>query len=196
MSNHQSKAKARRQLDPRFTNRWFVGSGMDIGSGKDPLLIEDWPKIAELKLYDTIHGDSDAQFLADVKDEAFDFAHSSFLLSYLQNPKGAITNWLRVLRTGGFLVCLVAEELLYEQGKSPSQFDPGHKSSYTLRSTQLLEGSKNLLHLLWQLRADVELISLLTSDWDVAKLGEDQSLGAAECAVEFVVRKPDLKKPW
>lgn len=196
MTGHQSKALVRRKLDPRFVDRWFVGSGIDVGSGKDPLVIEDWPNVTELRLYDKIYGDQDAQFLSDVEDESYDFAHSSFLLGYLQNPKGALVNWLRVLKTGGFLACLCAEELLFEQGKWPSQFEPGHRSSFTLRSTQLLETSKNLVHLLWQLRCDVELVSLLTTGWEVGKLGQDQSGGRAECAVEFVVRKPNLKKPW
>ena len=36
-----SKSVMRRMREPNFTNRYFVGSGLDVGGGPDPLRSEE-----------------------------------------------------------------------------------------------------------------------------------------------------------
>ena len=193
-----SKANKRRRLDWRFVNRFFVGRGIDVGCGDDVLRKEDWPKITEVVPYDIVLGNVDAQFLPEIKDAEFDFLHSSHNLEHLKNPRVALTNWLRVIKPGGFIVCTVPDELLYEQGKWPSRWNEDHRASFTLRSMPIIPSSINLAHLLWKMQVDVEHIELLTEGWDPAKLGQDQTMlgNVAECSIEFVVRKPHATRPW
>lgn len=191
--NEQSKATKRRKLDPRFTNRWFVGKGIDIGCGPDPLSTDTWPKITEVVSYDIeINPSADAQYMADVEREHFDFVHSSHCLEHIKNTRAALVNWLELLKPGGFIVCTVPEEFLYEYGRWPSRWNSDHKTSFTMRSMPIMPHSQHVSHLLWKLGVDIEHLTLLTDHWDPAKAGLDQTLGDAECAIEFVVRKPDL----
>lgn len=194
--DEQSKAKIRRQKDWRFENRWFVGRGIDVGCGPDPLSKDDWPKVEEVVPYDKMYGNTDGQFLPEIKDEEFDFVHSSHCLEHLSNTRSSLVNWLRVLKPGGFIVCTIPEELYYEFGRWPSQFNDDHKVSFTLRSMPVIVSSTNVLHVLWKLPADLEHLTLLTEGWDSALAGKDQTLTGAECAIEFVVRKPHPGRPW
>jgi predicted SAM-dependent methyltransferase len=187
--------------DPRYKERWVVGRCIDVGCGHDPLKKEDWPRLTEVAPYDQILGHRDATFLPEHADETFDTVHSSHCLEHLQNPRAALVNWLRVLKPGGFIVCTVPEELLYECGKWPSRFNPDHKNSFTLRGSSVMPQSINVLFLLWKVGVvlDVEHISLMTTGWDPAKFGTDQTAypdSAVECAIEFIIRKPDPGKGW
>lgn len=194
--DENSKANARRQTDKRFRERWFRGRGIDIGCGPDPLSKDLWPNIEEVVPYDQELGHKDAQFLPEIPDEQFDFVHSSHCLEHLHNTRISLTNWLRVLKPGGFIICTIPEEFLYECGKWPSRYNPDHKVSFTLRSMPVMVHSQNLAAILWKLPVDIEHLTLLTEHWDPAKLGEDQTLGPAECAIEFVIRKPHPTRIW
>jgi predicted SAM-dependent methyltransferase len=194
--NEQSKAAIRRKLDPRYENRWFVGRGLDVGCGPDPLRVEDWSKVTEVVPYDVMYGNKDGRFLTEIKGEEFDFIHSSHCLEHLLNPRSTLVNWTRVLKPGGFIICTVPEEFLYELGHWPSHFNPDHKCSFSMRAMPIISTSVNVLHLLWKAMIDVELVSLLTDGWDPADIGQDQTMGRAECAIEFVARKPDQTRPW
>lgn len=191
-----SKAIPRRKQDWRFANRWLVGRGLDVGCGPDPLKKEDWPKVSEIVPYDVALGNVNAQFLPEIKDSEFDFLHSSHCLEHLSNPRAALVNWLRVVKPGGFVVCTVPDELLYECGRWPSLFNADHKVSFTLRSMPIIPGSINLTHLLWRLNVDAEHVELLTEGWDPAKMGQDQTMMGAECSIEFVARRPNPACLW
>ena len=194
--DEQSKAAIRRKTDWRFTNRWFVGRGLDVGCGNDPLKKEDWSRVTEVVPYDKEYGNVDGRFLPEIKDEEFDFVHSSHSLEHLADARSSLTNWLRVIKPGGYVICTVPDELLYECGRWPSRFNDDHKASFTLRSMPIIPGSVNLLHLLWKLPVDVEHVALLTEGWNRAKMGQDQTMLGAECSIEFVARKPHPSRPW
>lgn len=194
--DEQSKSLARRRLDPRYENRWLVGRGIDVGCGEDPLKMSDWKNVSEVVPYDVIYGNKDGMFLPEIEDEEFDFVHSAHCLEHLLNPRAALVNWVRVLKPGGFIVCTIPDELLYEQGVWPSRFNSDHKKSFTLREMPFIPESINVVHLLWKVQVDVELITLLTDGWKKEDFGKDQTLGSAECAIEFVARKPDMSHPW
>ena len=68
-----SKSIMRRLSQPNFVNRYFVGDGIDIGGGLDPLAVyqELLPRVSSVRVWDLSSGD--AQFMADVEDETFDF---------------------------------------------------------------------------------------------------------------------------
>jgi hypothetical protein len=121
------KAVFRRLFEPSFAARYFVGRGLDVGSGDDPLssYAQFFPRISEVASWDVEQGD--AQFLQGVPDEHYDFVHSSHCLEHMADPAMALASWFRVVRPGGHLVVVVPDEDLYEQAQWPSTFNGDHK---------------------------------------------------------------------
>jgi ubiquinone/menaquinone biosynthesis C-methylase UbiE len=127
-----SKSIKRRFGDGSFHSRFFVGVGIDIGGGNDPLAAYKtfFPAIKEVMQWEQEpHGDG--QYLNTVPDGRFDFLHSSHSLEHMQDPSIALANWIRVVRPGGHLIITVPDEDLYEQGRWPSRFNGDHKWSFT-----------------------------------------------------------------
>lgn len=106
----------RRLSDSRFATRYFRGNGLDIGGGGDSIALfkELFPLITSVFLFDTQHGDG--QYLENIPDSQFDFIYSSHCLEHLHDPKVSLKNWIRVLKPGGYIVCQIPDEDLYEQG--------------------------------------------------------------------------------
>jgi SAM-dependent methyltransferase len=185
----------RRVQDSRFATRYFRGYGLDVGGGVDSLALyrEFFPLTKGIFVYDRPHGD--AQLLANVPDDSFDFLYSSHCLEHLRDPAEALANWLRVVRAGGHLVINVPDEDLYEQGNWPSHFNSDHKLTFTIaKPASWSPVSINVLDLLSPLRAQAELVSLQLMDHGYRHTslprGIDQTrTPMAECAIEFVLRK-------
>jgi len=188
-----SKALMRRLHDSRFATRYFVGDGIDIGAGPDPLgqYGQQFPQM--LSCYDWDIKDGDAQYLATLTDGSLDYVHSSHCLEHMVDPYVAFGNWLRVLRPGGHLVALVPDEDLYEQGVFPSTFNSDHKWTFTIqKSSSWSRRTVNVFDLLARFAGDVRVlkVELLDATWREAEERVDQTLTpVAECAIEIVVRK-------
>lgn len=191
--NEASKAISRRLHDVRFATRYFIGSGIDIGAGNDPVSLygEFFPGMRELRAWDL--PDGDAQMLADVADESFDFVHSSHCLEHMRDPHEALYNWFRVLKPGGHLVCMVPDEDLYEQGRFPSTFNSDHKWTFTLWKPRSWSArTVNLFELLQTLGASAQplKVELLDATFRYQWPRYDQTqTPVGEAAVEFIVRK-------
>lgn len=188
-----SKSIPRRLQDPNFSRRYFVGHGIDIGGYPDPLALyrELFPLVSEIRTFDL--EDGDAQYLGDIRDESYDFVHSSHCLEHLVDPAHGLSNWMRVLKPGGHLIFTVPDEDLYEQGEFPSTFNADHKWTFTVFKSASWSGkSMNLLELLRDLgpEASVERIERLTQTYRFELPRYDQTLTPiSESAIECVVRK-------
>jgi len=188
-----SKSISRRLADSNFSNRYFVGSGVDIGGKPDPLVLyrEFFPRMESVKTWDW--DDGDAQFLAGVADETYDFVHSSHCLEHLVEPREGLVNWLRVLKSGGYLVITVPDEDLYEQGVFPSSFNRDHKWTFTIcKNRSWSDCSLNIIDLVRSLGDQAELVRVeqlsATYRFDLPRF--DQTLTpVGECGIEFVIRK-------
>jgi SAM-dependent methyltransferase len=188
-----SKSIPRRLADVNFTSRYFVGDGLDIGGKPDPLGIyqELFCRMRSVRTWDL--EDGDAQQLAGVADDSFDFVHSSHCLEHLHDPREGLENWLRVVRAGGHLVITVPDEDLYEQGTFPSTFNRDHKWTFTLfKKHSWSTRSLNVLELVQGLGANAEAVKLellsATYRYDLPRY--DQTLTpVAECGIEIVIRK-------
>jgi SAM-dependent methyltransferase len=188
-----SKALIRRLQDARFANTYFVGNGIDIGCGPDPLskYSQQFPLMTSLKPWDL--EDGDAQLMASAEDESYDFVHSSHCLEHMYDPYEAFDNWLRICKPGGHIITTIPDEDLYEQGVWPSNHNPDHKVSWTIaKENSWSPASINLLEFLYQYKDKVEIlkVELINSAfiYDVQRF--DQTYHSiAECAIEFIVRK-------
>lgn len=188
-----SKSIMRRLSDPNFSNRYFVGRGLDIGGKPDPLSLYQqlFSRMDEVRTWDM--EDGDAQFLSGIKDCQFDFVHSSHCLEHLNDPFEGIRNWLRAIRPGGHLIVTVPDEDLYEQGVFPSTFNHDHKWTLTIwKAHSWSERSVNVVDLVKSLGEVAELIKMeqLSSTYRFNLPRYDQTLTpVGECGIEFIVRK-------
>lgn len=193
-----SKSIARRLSDPNFSNRYFVGAGLDIGGKPDPLALyaELFSRIEHVQTWD--REDGDAQFLSDVRDEQYDFVHSSHCLEHLLDPRQGLKNWFRVVKPGGYLVILVPDEDLYEQGVFPSAYNQDHKWTFSIyKEKSWSQRSVNLLPLLMELgsQAEVVKVELLSASYRYKLPKYDQTRSpVGECGIEVVIRKRVLSE--
>lgn len=113
-----AKAHARRVREG-FFERYCVGQGIDIGYGGDLLS-------ANCLGWDLEHGD--AQSLAGLSDNRFDFAYSSHTLEHVVDAAEALRNWYRIVKPGAYLILFVPDRDLYEKKLTlPSRWNPDHK---------------------------------------------------------------------
>ncbi|HEX5684726.1 MAG TPA: class I SAM-dependent methyltransferase [Ideonella sp.] len=188
-----SKALMRRMHDSRFATRYFVGHGIDIGCGPDPVsqYAQQFPLMRGCRGWDL--ADGDAQLLASVADGSFDFVHSSHCLEHMVDPPTALGHWLRVLKPGGHLIVTVPDEDMYEQGVFPSTFNSDHKWTFTMHKARSWSPkSLNLMHLLADFadRAQTLKVEQLDASFRFIDRRFDQTATpVGECAIEFVMRK-------
>jgi hypothetical protein len=65
-------------------------------------------------------------------DETVDTVYSSHMLEHVADFRVTICDWYRVVRSGGFIVCVVPHQFLYEKRHSlPSSWNADHKRFYT-----------------------------------------------------------------
>lgn len=192
--NETSKSIMRRMHDPASV-RYFVGKGIDVGAGSDPLAkyMAQFPRVTQIKSWDK--ADGDAATLPGVEPESFDFLYSSHCLEHLPNPEAVLAWWLRAVKPGGHLIIMVPDEDLYERGDWPSKRNPEHKNSYTVykpHGASWCRDSVNVLDLVRSVGATAECLSVrrLWESYSPDSGDWDQTMGpVAECAIEFVLRK-------
>ncbi|MFY9317698.1 MAG: methyltransferase domain-containing protein, partial [Burkholderiales bacterium] len=185
----------RRLADSRFANRYFVGAGLDVGGGQDSLALyrELFPNIRNVFVYDVGHGD--AQLLANVPNDCFDFLYSSHCLEHVRDPREALANWIRVVKPSGHLVINIPDEDLYEQGVWPSRFNTDHKVTFTLLKRRSWSPvSINVIELVAEFSDRVAPLSVQLIDHGYRYGLQGQSVDQtrtplAEAAIEIVLRK-------
>jgi SAM-dependent methyltransferase len=171
---------------------YFRGHGIDVGGGHDTIA-----QYAELLGFETCKNwdrpDGDAQLLGSVADDQFDFLFSSHCLEHMVDPAVALQNWVRVVKSGGYIVIAIPDEELYEHLHWPSRYNADHKWSFTMYQPKpRLPKSINVLSLVASIADRVEIIKLERVEEGYRfDLGDvDQTATAtAECAIEIVLRR-------
>lgn len=193
-----SKSTFRRLFDARFVHTYFVGQGIDIGSGSDPLsqYKEKFPLVTDIKSWDV--NDGDAVYMAGIPDEAFEFVHSSHCLEHLKDPYKAFQNWLRICKPGGHIIVTIPDEDLYEQGHHPSLFTTEHITTWTIAKMKSWSpNSVSLIEFLYKFLSQIEIlkIELVNNIYSYNSTLQDQTLHSlSESAIEFIVRKKTQKE--
>lgn len=118
--NEANKTKKIRSHD--FYRKYLFGKVIDIGAGGD--LVVEGAESFDVE-------DGDANLISNFREvESYDAVHSSHCLEHMHDPRAAIQQWFKLCRIGGYLVIVVPDEDLYEQGFWPSRFNPDHKSTF------------------------------------------------------------------
>jgi SAM-dependent methyltransferase len=103
------------------------GKGLEIGALHRPLpthggmqmdyadrlsledLREHYPELRELNVVRP-NIISDAESLTGVEDDVYDFLVSAHLIEHMRDPIGAIKNWARVVKPGGYIYLIVPDK--------------------------------------------------------------------------------------
>ncbi len=103
---------------------YFSGKVIDIGCGKELVVQHAEP-------FDRQQGD--ANCILDFRPaESYDCVHSSHCLEHMTDPKVALKGWWGLVKPGGYLIVVVPDEDLYEQGVWPSRFNKYHTTTFRL----------------------------------------------------------------
>lgn len=182
------KADIRRINCPIF-DRIFRGNGIDIGYGNDPLDKSRWKNINNLDLFDLIQGD--ANYINKFCEEGkYDFVYSSHCLEHMEDPYSALVGWWKLVKKGGYLILIVPDEDLYEQGVFPSRFNSDHKFSFTIYKKESWNTkSINIIDILKEIDCKIIKIELIDSNYDYTARNKDQSRGDAETSIEVIIFK-------
>jgi len=166
MGNETSKCFEKRKARGDF-DRYFVGRGLDIGSGDDCLRA---PR-AVVDPWDLPRGD--AEELRGIADGSYEFVYSSHCLEHMRSVERALSNWVRILKPGGFLYLVVPDFTLYEKECFPSRFNSDHKQTFSIAVERVAEGrashwhvTENLVPLLASLGVDMVEIHLEDDNYD------------------------------
>lgn len=195
MVQETSKAIIRRMHDWRFASRYIVGTGIDIGSGQDGLsrYSRFFPGLQTVYDWDLPQGD--AHIMQGVADSSMDFVHSSHCLEHMHDPRLAMENWCRILRPGGYMILLVPDEDLYEQGHWPSIYNSDHKTTWTIhKSHSWCPASINCTQFFGEFpQLRIIKMELLDATFDYSLTNQDQTLSPiGECAIEIILKKEGI----
>jgi SAM-dependent methyltransferase len=178
-SGESSKARARRTRE-NFFAKYCVGRGLDIGYGGD--LLSD-----NCTGWDLEHGD--AQYLASLDDESFDFVYSSHTLEHVADASDALRNWDRVVKPGGYLIVSVPDRDLYEKKpRLPSRWNTDHKRFFLLEHDEPPD-TVGLLLLLAKVLPDATIVSTQRCA-EGHTIADPLVHSDGEYSLEVILRKP------
>lgn len=187
-----NNAVIRRLSDSRFLTRYFVGNGIDIGAGSDPISNYKgfFPGINTARDWDL--KDGDAHYMNGIADNSLDWVHSSHCLEHMVDPMLAMTNWSRILKPKGYMIIMIPDEDLYEQGFFPSRFNGDHKTTWTIqKDLSWSPVSINCTQFFAQFpELTILKMELLDSTYRYHVRDQDQTaMYDAEAAIEIILRK-------
>jgi SAM-dependent methyltransferase len=122
----------RARLASGFLEKYFSGPVvLDIGFRGQSSVEDARPVVPHAVGVDLDYPGYDGTTLP-FRDGTVDTVFSSHLLEHVIDYKAIIKDWYRVLRVGGYIVCHVPHQHLYEKKlEPPSRFNLDHKRFYT-----------------------------------------------------------------
>jgi SAM-dependent methyltransferase len=155
--------KTNRIRGPDFIARFMSGAVLDIGCGRDIAVPHARP-------FDKRHGD--ANYIgSQLPAGSFDCVHSSHVLEHMHCPRQALAQWWSLVKPGGYMVIVVPEENIYEQGRLPSLFNSDHKWTFRIGGAESWSPVSHDVGELVQTLPNCEVIELGLQDY-----GYDYSL--------------------
>jgi SAM-dependent methyltransferase len=106
-----------------------LAQGLDIGArGGDSSVFPILPSATAVELGDPGYTGIEVPYPAN----SMDYVHSSHVLEHMEFPHLAFSDWFRVLKIGGHIICFVPSMYRYEKKRSlPSQWSTEHRAFYT-----------------------------------------------------------------
>jgi hypothetical protein len=217
MAKETSKANSlRRSKESNYVNKFFVGCGIDVGAGGNPLnyqhiYYEDansfsnyrflsknsyFPKISNVKIYSS---DWDSRNEAEIilsreGKRKYDFCYSSNLLEHVKNFQRSLLDFSLITKQHGYIISSVPDFFLYEKEIWPPVKNTDHVSCFSVNRDVEIETHYNLSKVL-PYHSNLEIVKLELADTLYDYSEEDKSIDqtfivphGAECFVEFVCK--------
>jgi SAM-dependent methyltransferase len=186
----ETEKSNKRRITQEIFHRVFKGKGIDIGCGPD-LLTNSFKPQHEIhcEAFDKQHGDAN-NITKYRQKESYDFVYSSHCLEHVYDPFKSLQEWGQLVKPGGYMVVVIPEEDLYEQGHFPSRYNSDHKWTFTIYKPTSKPHTVNVVDLLKQLDGfEIIRIEKVDTNYDYNLKNRDQTTMGAEANIEFVVRK-------
>lgn len=176
-----------------YFDLYLKGKGIDIGCGKDKLIVEQ----GSVDAWDLSNGD--AMLMEGIENETYDFVYSSHCLEHLKDVEISLFNWSRILKKDGYLYFVVPEYVLYERMTFPSLFNKDHKQTFSYYITKEQVKRNNHYHytdiikIIENLNMEVEISKLEDDNYDYSKgtAGDQTFLDNALSQILFVAKKKE-----
>ena len=140
----------------KFIEQYMNGKLIDIGAGRD--LVCDWAERFDIE-------DGDANFITRYRKKAsYDTVHSSHCLEHMFDPKSALSEWWELVKPNGYMIVVVPDENLYEQGIWPSNFNSDHKNTFRLDENTSWSPVSSDINQLFKSLPNAEIISVEKHD--------------------------------
>lgn len=177
-----SEIAKKRRLAEGYFDKYFVGKGVDMGCGDDPVT-------PDCLKYDAIYG-LDAQN-PNLPKESFDFVFSSHCLEHLPEPKAAVIRWWNLVKPGGHLIISVPDWILYEQRQWPSQNNRFHRWTFSMFEVPATESHFVLSDLFKNLRkCQIRSYRLIDDGYNYKEVIYDRTYDDKSAAeIEIICRK-------
>ena len=217
MAQETSKANAlRRSKESSYLNKFFVGCGIDVGSGSNPLNYQKinykdsnyfgeyrffsnnsyYPKIKSVKIYssDWNPADEAENILTREGKRKYDFCYSSNLLEHVVNFQRSLLDFSLLTKPGGHVISSVPDFLLYEKEIWPPVKNKDHISCFSINRDVEILTHYNLSKVLpYHTNLEIVKLELADSLYDYSEqdINIDQTFivpNGAECFVEFVCK--------
>jgi len=159
-------------------DKYLKGVGIDVGAGKAALEVPN----GTVRAWD--RDDGEGQLLESVTDKSLDFVYSSHCLEHLKDVVVALTNWVRVTRSGGHLYVVVPDYTLFEHHLWPSTVNPNHRHSFSLGLSRSKVGRDNHFHIENDVRPIVEQLGCTWIGAWLEDDGYDYNLGCVDQTLE------------
>lgn len=189
-----TKASNRRQYQKLFTDRVFVGEGLEACSLTDITNTISFPKITSL---DRIEWATDLLRIKKSNGSnklQYNFLNFPVSLHIMDDPIDFIKRSADYLVSGGYLILTVPDEDLYEAGQFPSIRNGQCKRTFSIYKEK--SWSPVHLNLLSELQNlpeyEVIKLELIDTNFDYNNIKSDQTFDAnagVECFIEIVLKK-------
>jgi hypothetical protein len=217
MAQETSKANSlRRSKETNYINKFFVGKGIDVGAGANPLNYQKidfrdsaffsnyrffknnsyFPKIDSVKIYSS-DWDSNNEAEAILKREGirkYDFCYSSNLLEHVKNFQRSLLDFSLVTKANGYVISCVPDFLLYEKEIWPSIKNIDHISCFSINRDTNFDTHYNLSKVL-SYHTNLQVVKLELADTLYDYSVDDKDIDqtntephGAECFIEFVCK--------
>jgi predicted SAM-dependent methyltransferase len=95
------------------------------------------------------------------------------------NVEEALSNWIDIVKNGGYIIIAVPDEDLYEQGMFPSQFNRDHKWTFTIsKEKSWSPKSINVLDLFKKINnIDIIRVNLVDTNYNYNLMGKKRENG-------------------
>lgn len=167
---------------------WFFGKGIDIG-GFDEKIFPNFIKIE----YDLKKARNITSFIKD----KFDCVYSSYFLQHFEEPYNVMLEFWKLVKKNGYMIIIVPDEDLYEQGFFPSKMCNLSKHTFTIsKRNSWCDKSINLLDLANKIpNSKIIKIELQDNNYDRKKMKFqdnnfiDQTIGCGLSQIMLVLQK-------